>query len=215
MPVEVKICGLDRPETVDAAVEHGAAYTGFVFYPLSPRNLTAKDASALTERVPANVVKVALFVDPADEDIATVLAVNSFDLIQLHGSESPDRVSEIKSATGVRVMKVIKLAGADDLAMSQAYFNVADRLLFDAKPPADMANALPGGNALAFDWELLRDADIPVAWMLAGGLTAENIAEAADISRAAAVDVSSGVETAPGVKSIEKIKAFLAATQSL
>jgi phosphoribosylanthranilate isomerase len=215
MPVEVKICGLDRAETVDAAIEFGAAYTGFVFYPPSPRNLTPADASDLTARVPSNVTRVALFVDPSDDDIAAVLDLNQIDLLQLHGAESAERIAAIKSITGLAAMKVVKLAGADDLAASQEYLNTADHLLFDAKPPAEMTNALPGGNALAFDWKLLRNAEIALPWMLAGGLTPENIAEAVAISGAKAIDVSSGVENAPGVKSVEKIKAFLTAVQGL
>jgi phosphoribosylanthranilate isomerase len=213
--IEVKICGLDRAESVDAAVAGGARYTGFVFYPPSPRNLSAKQARGLTERVPAGVLRVALFVDPSDADIARVLDQNRIDIIQLHGAEPADRVAEIRAATGAQIMKVVKLAGADDLQAAANYYAAADRLIFDAKPPNHMAGALPGGNALAFDWQLLAGARVPLPWMLAGGLTAENLAEAVATSGAAALDISSGVEDAPGVKNIEKIRAFLAAAAAI
>jgi len=209
MSVAVKICGLDRADSVDAAVQNGAAYVGFVFYPPSPRNLSPEAAAPLIARVPENVSRVGLFVDPTDDLINAVLALSSLDLVQLHGSETPARVTEIKQLTNLSIMKVIKLAGPEDLASAAAYYDVADRLLFDAKAPADMKNALPGGNALAFDWELLRDADIPLPWMLAGGLDAENLAEAVSISGASELDVSSGVESAPGIKDLKLIKDFL------
>ncbi len=214
MSVEVKICGLDRAESVDTAVRCGADYVGFVFYPPSPRNLTPAEAAALIARVPNNVTRVGLFVDPSDAEIAAVLENSQLDLIQLHGAEKPARVVEIKRLTNLPAMKVIKLASEIDLAGAVEYYDSADRLLFDAKPPAEMKNALPGGNALAFDWELLRDAEIPLPWMLAGGLTVENIQEAITTSGASAVDVSSGVEDSPGIKNPDKIKAFLATAKS-
>lgn len=214
MSVEVKICGLDRAAAVDAAVEGGARYTGFVFYPPSPRNLTPESAVALTERVPSSVSKVGLFVDPTDAKIASVLALNELDMIQLHGSESPGRVAEVKQRFGLAVMKAIKIAGADDLEGASAYYGTADRILFDALAPAGMAGALPGGNALKFDWTLIVGLVVPLPWMLAGGLTADNLAEAVRVTAAAAVDVSSAVEERPGVKSLEKIRAFLAAARA-
>lgn len=215
MVLGVKICGLDRADAVDAAVENGAAFIGFVFYPPSPRNLTPAEAAPLIARVPKNVTRVGLFVDPTDAEIEAVLALSSLDLIQLHGSETPDRVAAIKQLSKLPIMKVIKLAGPADLAGAADYFTVADRLLFDAKAPAEMKNALPGGNALAFDWELLRDAEIPLPWMLAGGLGADNIAEAVQTSGATAIDVSSGVEDRPGVKNLDLIKDFLTAANKL
>jgi|TARA_B100000315_G_scaffold168434_1_gene156947 phosphoribosylanthranilate isomerase len=214
MKVEVKICGLDRIEAVDAAVKHGADFVGFVFYPPSPRNLMPQESLPLIARVPENVTRVGLFVDPTDAEITAMFDGSSLDLIQLHGAETPKRVDEIKQLTGLPAMKVIKLAGPDDLAAAAAYYDIADRLLFDAKPPADMKNALPGGNALAFDWELLRHADIPLPWMLAGGLTSENVQEAVATSGATAIDVSSGVEDSPGVKNLKRIEAFLMAAKS-
>jgi len=215
MPVEVKICGLDRTAAVDAAVEGGAHYTGFVFYPPSPRNLTPERAALLTARVPSSVVKVGLFVDPTDADIDAVLALNALDMIQLHGSETPARVADVKRRWGRAVMKAIKIAAAEDVAVGAAYYDVADRILFDALAPASMANALPGGNALRFDWTLLDGLAVPLPWMLAGGLTADNLAEAIRLTKAPAVDVSSGVEEKPGMKSLDKIRAFLAAAQKI
>lgn len=213
MPIQVKICGLDREEAVDAAVEGGAAYTGFVFYPPSPRNLTPVRAAVLTSRVPTSVIKVGLFVDPTDADLDAALALNPLDMIQLHGSETPVRVAEVKRRTGRAVMKVIKIAGKGDVESAQFYYDVADRILFDALAPSSMSNALPGGNALSFDWTLLDGLAVPLPWMLAGGLTAENLAEAVRLTKATMLDVSSGVEERPGVKSLQKIAAFLAAAK--
>jgi len=215
MPVDVKICGLNSPEAVDAAVEGGARYAGFVFYPPSPRNLTPDQAGPLAGRVPATVTRVGLFVDPTDAVLEQTLAKVTLDLIQLHGTESPARVLQIKTRFERPMMKAIRLAGAADLATADDYIGVADRLIFDALPPNEMVGALPGGNALAFDWKLLGEAKIALPWMLAGGLTAENLAEAARISHATTLDVSSGVEARPGVKSLSKIKAFLEAARRL
>lgn len=213
--IEVKICGLDRPESVDAAVEGGARYVGFVFYPPSPRNLEPAEARLLTERVPLGIHRVALFVDPTDTEIDRVFAQNQFDMIQLHGSETPDRTNNIRARTGTQIMKVIKLAARADLAAAATYRGAADQLLFDALAPKDRADALPGGNALAFDWSLLAGAKTALPWMLAGGLTAGNLAQAVAASGASQVDVSSGVENAPGVKSPDKIRAFLAAAATI
>ena len=215
MSIEVKICGLDRAEAVDAAVEGGARYTGFVFYPPSPRNLTPERAGPLTARVPSSVIKVGLFVDPTDAEIDAALALNDLDMIQLHGSETPARVAEVKRRAGRAIMKVIKIAAEADVTAATRYYDVADRILFDALAPASMANALPGGNALRFDWALLDGLALPLPWMLAGGLTAENLAEAIHLTTASAVDVSSGVEERPGVKSLDKIRAFLAAAKRI
>ncbi len=215
MAVSVKICGLDRSESVVAAVLGGTCFAGFVFYPPSPRNLSPDQAAILISAVPDTVAKVGLFVDPEDKDIDAVLKAEKLDIIQLHGSETPVRVSAVKAHTGLPVMKVVPLANKKDLQAAERYYPVADRLLFDAKPPSDMKKALPGGNALSFDWQLLSDADIPLPWMLAGGLTPENLAEAVAISGTDMVDVSSGVESAPGVKDVGKIRAFLQAANSL
>lgn len=215
MAIEVKICGLDREEAVDASVQGGAAYTGFVFYPPSPRNLTPERAAILTSRVPSSIGKVGLFVDPTDAELSAALALNDLDIVQLHGSETPSRVADIKRSSGRAVMKAIKIATRDDVKSAELYDGVADRILFDALAPASMANALPGGNALRFDWTLLEGLSVSLPWMLAGGLTAENLAEAVRLTKASAVDVSSGVEDKPGVKSLDKIHAFLAAAKRL
>ena len=213
MTVEVKICGLDRPETVDGAVNAGAEMLGFVFYPPSPRNLTASAASRLTNRVPAGVKRVGLFVDPIDEMITTVLNQNVLDLIQLHGNEPPERVAEIKDITRLKVIKVLKVTDIRDLKYVSVYQRVAEWLMFDALAPKDMKGALPGGNALSFDWNILARANIPTPWILAGGLNLENVKEAISTSGAKVVDVSSGVEKQPGVKCVEKIQSFIQAVK--
>jgi phosphoribosylanthranilate isomerase len=198
-----------------AAVEGGAAFVGLVFYPRSPRAVTPAQAAALAALVPAGVMKTGLLVDAEDATIAAILKEVPLDLLQLHGSESPERVAAVKARFGLPVMKVVKLRQAGDLEAVGPFLAVADRLLFDAKPPAEMTDALPGGNALAFDWTLLSGTTWPLPWMLAGGLTPENVARAVALSGAPAVDVSSGVEDAPGKKNPQKIRAFLAAAQAL
>ena len=215
MSIEVKICGINTPEALRAAVEGGADYVGLNFYPPSPRSVTLEQAAALAAAAPPGVGKVGVFVDVDDETIAGTLAAVGLDMLQLHGAESPARVSEIRARFGLPVMKVVKIAGEDDVAGAEGYCAAAERLLFDAKPPKDMKGALPGGNALAFDWELLAGRSWPLPWMLSGGLEAANLAEAVRISGARALDVSSGVEDKPGVKNPDKIRAFIAAAKAL
>jgi len=215
MSIAAKICGLTTAEAVQAAVDAGARFTGFVFYPPSPRSLTPDQAAALISGVAPGITRVGVFVDPDDALIEAVLAKAPFDLLQLHGSETPERLGAIKRRFGRKVMKAIKVAGETDLQLARNYFGVADWLMFDAKPPKDLAGALPGGNALAFDWELLRQRNWPLPWMLSGGLTVDNLAEAVRISRASAVDVSSGVEHRPGEKDPAKVRAFLARAKAL
>ncbi|MEQ9607393.1 MAG: phosphoribosylanthranilate isomerase [Kiloniellaceae bacterium] len=215
MTVQVKICGISTLEAMTAAVEGGAAFVGLVFYPPSPRAVTPAEAAPLAALVPAGVVKTGLLVDADDATIGAILKEVPLDLLQLHGSESPERVAEVKARFGVPVMKVVKLRQPGDREAVQPFLSVADRLLFDAKPPADMKNALPGGNAVAFDWSILAGTTWPLPWMLAGGLTPQNVARAVEISGAAAVDVSSGVEEAPGKKNPAKIKTFLDACRAL
>ncbi len=209
MALETKICGLNRPEGLAAAVSGGADLLGFNFFPRSPRYVSPEEAASLTRRVPEGPQKVALLVDPGDAQLAQILSLVPTDMIQLHGSEPPERVAEIRARFGKPVMKVIGIATRADLDRVAAYEAVADRLLLDAKPPKTMANALPGGNALAFDWRLLTGRRWSRPWMLAGGLKAENLAEAVELSGTRAVDVSSGVERAPGDKDPDLIKAFL------
>ena len=213
MSVAAKICGLSTPETVAGAITGGARFVGFVFFPPSPRNLSPAQAGPLIRTVPAGVMRVGVFVDPDDELLKRVLAAAPLDLVQLHGEETPARVAQIKQRFGKKTMKAIKIARESDLDAAPRYTGVADWLMFDARPPKEATR--PGGNALAFDWELLRARQWPLPWMLSGGLTPDNVTEAVRVSRATAVDVSSGVESAPGVKDVAKIRAFLAQVQAL
>jgi phosphoribosylanthranilate isomerase len=215
MSVDVKICGLTSAEAVAAAIAGGARFAGFVFYPPSPRDLTPEEAARLVSGVAPGITRVGVFVDPDDALLEKVLAQAPLDLLQLHGNETPERLAAIKTRFRRKVMKAIKVAGETDLQAAKAYFGVADWLMFDAKPPKDRHDALPGGNALAFDWELLRAKTWPLPWMLSGGLNPDNLAEAARISRAEVLDVSSGVESRPGVKDPAKIRAFLARAKAL
>jgi phosphoribosylanthranilate isomerase len=213
MPVAAKICGLNDGAAVAASVAGGARYLGFVFYAPSPRHVSPAEAKALTAGVPAGVTKVGLFVDADDATIAATLEIVALDLLQFHGAESPERVAAAKRRFGLPVMKAITIAGEADVADAERYVGAADRLLFDAKPPPGRADALPGGNGLAFDWQLLGARTWPVPWTLSGGLHAGNLAEAVAATHAATVDVSSGVESRPGVKDPAKIAAFLAAAR--
>ena len=215
MSVDAKICGLSTAAAVDAAVTGGARFVGFVFYPPSPRNVTPEQAAALSAPVPSRVTRTGLFVDASDAIIEGVLARVPLDLLQFHGKESPRRVAEVKSRFHKPVMKAIPIAGPEDRDAALPYLEVADWLLFDAMPPRAQENALPGGNGLAFDWQLLGGRSWSRPWMLSGGLTAKNLAEAVATTHATAVDVSSGVEIRPGVKDLGKIAEFLAAARAL
>ncbi len=215
MAIEAKICGLNAPAAVDAAAKGGADLIGLVFYPPSPRAVTPEQAAQLAGRVPPGVTRVGLFVDPDDDQLAATLAKVPLDLLQLHGHETPRRVAEIRARFARPVMKVIKVAKMEDLEAADAYLGLVDRLMFDAKTPKAAKDALPGGNALAFDWQILAGRHWPKPWLLAGGLTADNLAEAVRTTGARGVDVSSGVEDAPGRKSPAKIAAFLAAAKAL
>ncbi|WP_299588621.1 phosphoribosylanthranilate isomerase [uncultured Tateyamaria sp.] len=205
--VSVKICGLSHPEHVSAAVAAGAGYVGFVFFPKSPRNVSIETARALALEVPVGVAKVALVVNADDAFLDRLVAEVPLDFLQLHGQESPERVAEVKARYGLPVMKAVGVAGPEDLAKLDTYMRVADQILVDAKPPKD-AN-LPGGNGVAFDWTLIAGRRWPVPWMLAGGLSRDNVAEAVGITGARQVDLSSAVETAPGQKDSGLIHAFL------
>jgi phosphoribosylanthranilate isomerase len=210
----VKICGLSTPESVAAAVADGADFLGFVFYPRSPRHVTPELAADLTKMVPPAVRTTALTVDADDALLESIVSIMRPGLLQLHGHETPARVADIRSRFSVPVMKVLSVAGEADVARASAYEPVADMLMFDAKPPKEMKDALPGGNALRFDWQLLAGARFGKPWLLAGGLTPDNVAEAIRTSGAPGVDVSSGVEDAPGRKSIPLIRAFLKAAKA-
>ena len=212
-PVSVKICGLSRPEHVSAAVEAGAAYVGFVFFQNSPRNVSLETARALDLEVPAGVAKVALVVNADDGFLDRLVDTVPIDILQLHGSETPERVREVKARYGLPVMKAVGVASVDDLESLDAYAQVADQILVEAKPPK--GSDRPGGNGRTFDWTLIANRRWPVPWMLAGGLTIDNVAEAVRGTGARQVDLSSSVETAPGVKDAGLIQAFVAATKSL
>ena len=214
MSVTAKICGLSTEEAITAASDAGAAYLGFVFYPRSPRAVTPQRAARLCAGLPAGIARVGLFVDADDRVIEAALAAAPIDILQFHGDESPERVAAAKRHFGRPVMKAVAIAGFEDVLGAARYEDVADILLFDAKPPL-RPDALPGGNGLAFDWALIADRPWLAPWMLSGGLTAELLPEAVRISGAAAVDVSSGVESQPGVKDLDKIRAFLAAASAI
>ena len=207
--IRVKICGLRTPADVTAVARAGAAYAGFVFFAKSPRNLTLPEARLAAMAAPPGLAKVALTVDADDATLDAIVEAVPLDLLQLHGHESPDRVAQVRARYRLPVMKAIGLADEGDLPALFAFSTVADQILIDAKPPRGAD--LPGGNGLAFDWRLLAGRRWLRPWMLAGGLTAKNVAEAVRLTGARQVDVSSGVESAPGVKDAARIAAFVAA----
>jgi phosphoribosylanthranilate isomerase len=209
--IRVKVCGLTRPEDMASLVSAGAAYAGLNFFPASPRFVVPAQARAIALAAPPGLAQVGLFVDPDDDTLERVLAEVPLDLIQLHGLETPARVAEVRARHGLPVIKAIGVAGPADLSQIELHTGVADMLLIDAKPPKGAA--LPGGNGLAFDWLLIAGRRWPVPWLLAGGLTPDNVAEAVRLTGARQVDVSSGVEAAPGIKDVGRIAAFVAATR--
>jgi phosphoribosylanthranilate isomerase len=213
MSVLAKICGLKTQETLAAAVAGGASLVGFNFYGRSPRCVDPATVKQLAANVSAGVRTVGLLVDDSDARIAEILGTCDLDLLQLHGHETPERVAEIRVRFGKPVIKAIPVSEAADLDRAAAYEGVVDYLMFDAKPPKAMTNALPGGNALSFDWTLLAGRRFRRPWLLAGGLTPDNLVDAVRISGAPMVDVSSGVEDRPGEKNMSKIKAFLDASK--
>ncbi|MDR7123620.1 phosphoribosylanthranilate isomerase [Pseudotabrizicola sp. 4114] len=210
--IRVKICGLRTVADVAAVAASGAAYAGFVFFPKSPRHLTIEQARELTLAAPVGLAKVALVVDADDATLDAITEAMPLDMLQLHGHESPDRVAEIRARYGLPVMKAVGVADEGDLAAVLEYSLAADQILVDAKPPKNAD--LPGGNGLSFDWRLVAQRRWLRPWMLAGGLTPENVAEAIRLTNARQVDVSSGVEMSPGVKDAAKIAAFVAATRA-
>lgn len=210
--VRVKICGLRERAHLAAAARAGAAYVGFVFFEKSPRHVTPQVAADLAAEVPAGLCKVALTVNADDAALDALLTRVPIDMLQLHGVESPERVAAVRERYGLPVMKAVGIAGTDDLAALDLYAGVADQLLVDAKP--HRGAALPGGNGLAFDWRLIAGRRWAVPWMLAGGLSPANVAEAVRLTGAAQVDVSSGVESAPGRKETALIGDFIAAAQA-
>lgn len=207
----VKICGLSEANSLIASTDAGARYVGFNFFKKSPRYVNFAQARELALLVPADVCKVALFVDATNQQLDALTAEVPVDMLQLHGHETPERVIEVKKRYGLPVMKVVGVADASDLAAIDTYMRVSDQILIDAKPPKNAV--LPGGNGICFDWRLIAGRRWAIPWMLAGGLTAENVAEAVRLTGATQVDVSSGVESAPGIKDNAKIAAFIAAAQ--
>lgn len=211
MPLLIKICGLRTPQALDAALDSGANLVGFVFFPPSPRNIGFEAARALGQRVQGRAGKVALTVDANDEMLLDIIAALNPDMLQLHGSETPNRVVAVRTRFGLPVMKALPIAERKDLSPIREYAQVVDRLIFDARPPRDATR--PGGLGKAFDWALLKNIKAGIPFMLSGGLDADNVAEALRITRAPGVDVSSGVERGPGDKDPEKIRAFTRAAR--
>ena len=211
MPLTVKICGLKTPEALDAALESGADLVGFVFFPPSPRNLGLEAARLLGAQVQGRAGKVALTVDATDDALFAIVEALKPDMLQLHGKETPERVVQVRTRFGLPVMKALPIAERADLSPIREYAQVADRLLFDARPPREATR--PGGLGRRFDWTLLAGISPGAPYMLSGGLDAGNVAEALRITRAPGVDVSSGVESAPGVKDPERIREFIRAAR--
>jgi phosphoribosylanthranilate isomerase len=212
MPVEIKICGLMTPDTLDAALDAGADYVGFVFFPPSPRHLGFEAARPLGERVRGRARKVALSVDADNDWLSASIDALKPDMLQLHGRETPERVAAVRSMFRLPVMKSIPIETRSDLSPIRLYAHSADRLIFDARAPREATR--PGGLGKSFDWTLLAGIDPGIPFMLSGGLDATNVAEALRITQATAVDVSSGVERSPGIKDLDKIRAFVRAVRA-
>lgn len=211
MTRDIKICGLKTGEAVDKAVFLGASHVGFIFFAKSPRNIEPSDAGRLADRVRGRAKIVAVTVNADNDTLDEIVDQLSPDILQLHGSESPERVLNVKAVYGLPVMKAFSVRDADDLKKVEPYIGIADRFLFDAKPPA--GSELPGGNGVSFDWTLMHMLDGGVDYMLSGGLNKDNIAEAVRLTGAPGIDVSSGVESAPGVKDLGLMEAFFEAAR--
>ena len=212
MNVRSKLCGLNTVQDIDAAIQAGAAYVGFVFFAKSPRNLDIAEARELALRVPVGISKVALVVNADNTLLDQITTSVPLDMLQLHGDESLERVAEVKARYGLPVMKALGIATSEDVERAQTYSGVADQLLLDAKPMA--GQDLPGGNGFSFDWTLLQGQTWSVPWMLAGGLTPANVASAVQLSGAQQVDVSSGIEITPSQKSPELMMEFVSQANS-
>jgi phosphoribosylanthranilate isomerase len=209
MTLDIKICGLTTREALDAAIDAGASHVGFIFFAKSPRNIEPEDAAALSAAAKRRARSVAVTVDAGDAFLDALVAAMKPDMIQLHGKESPQRVADVKSRYGLPVMKAFAIASAQDLAAIAPYRGIADRFLFDAKPPK--GSDLPGGNGVSFDWKLLAGLDPDIDYMLSGGLNAANIGDALALAAPPGIDVSSGVESAPGIKDTALIEEFFEA----
>jgi phosphoribosylanthranilate isomerase len=213
MTTLVKICGLSTPETLDVALGAGADMVGFVRFPKSPRHVSLDLGHRLSLQARGRAQRVVLLVNPEDEAVAQAIEAINPDLIQLHGSESPERVAEIRSMVRRPVMKAFGIAEASDLQALGPYAGGVDHILLDAKPPRT-TDALPGGNGISFDWRLLNRLDPRLFFMLSGGLNPDNVAEAIRLTKPQAVDVSSGVESGPGLKDPARIEAFIRAART-
>jgi phosphoribosylanthranilate isomerase len=209
MRPDIKICGLKTPEAVDRAVERGATHIGFIFFAKSPRNIEPDIAGMLADRVRGRTKIVAVTVDADADDLDEIIALLRPDILQFHGHESPERLLTVKAMTGLPIMKAFSIREPDDLRRIEPYIGIADRFLFDAKPP--IGSDLPGGNGVTFDWSLLRSLDESVNYMLSGGLNKDNIADALSETGARGIDISSGVESAPGIKDLQMMDDFFAA----
>lgn len=211
MMPEIKICGLKTSEAVDRAVERGATHVGFIFFGKSPRNIEPDIAGRLADRVRGRAKIVAVTVDADTDELDEIVDLLKPDILQLHGNESPERLLTLKALYGLPIMKAFSIREPDDLKRIEPYIGIADRFLFDAKPPN--GSELPGGNGVPFDWRVLRTLDGSVDYMLSGGLNKDNIAAALRETGARGIDVSSGVERAPGVKDLAMIDEFFAAVR--
>lgn len=212
MQLDIKICGLKTADALDAAMEGGASHVGFIFFPKSPRNISPQEAGMLRKAATGRAQAVAVTVDAADDFLDEIVAQMSPDMLQLHGSETPERVAEVKTRYRLPVMKALAISQAPDLEGITPFRGVADRFLFDAKPPKDAL--LPGGNGVSFDWRLLVGLDPGIDYMLSGGLDAANVGDALRLANPSGLDISSGVETAPGVKDTALIAKFLDAVRT-
>jgi phosphoribosylanthranilate isomerase len=212
MSVLIKICGLRTPAALDAALDARADLVGFVFFAPSPRNIGYEAARALGARAAGRARKVAVAVDAGDDLLKAAITALQPDFLQLHGRETPERVAVIRSRFGLPVIKALPVTERADLTSVHLYAKVADRIMFDARAPREATR--PGGHGLAFDWRLLENLALGVPFMLSGGLTAGNVAQALAVTRAPAVDVSSGVERAPGEKDPDKIREFVRAVRA-
>ncbi|HEY4134430.1 MAG TPA: phosphoribosylanthranilate isomerase [Alphaproteobacteria bacterium] len=215
MTVGAKICGINSRAALEAAVAGGAEFVGFIFYPPSPRYIAPEDAGQLARLVPPHIKKVGVFVDADPMEIDGVMLEAPLDVLQFHGTESPRNIDELRITFRLPAIKAIKIGAPADIEAARGFEGHADYLMFDAKPPADLRNALPGGNAVRFDWTLLAGTRWETPWFLSGGLTPENLPEAVRATGARLVDVSSGVEVRPGLKDPDKIAAFLKAAAAL
>jgi phosphoribosylanthranilate isomerase len=204
---DIKICGIKTPDILSAATNAGARFVGFVFVPQSPRYIHPEQARLLARQIPTGVRSVGLFSNPDDETLSKFLSAVPLDFIQLHGTESPARVQDIKSRHAIPIIKAFSISSAEDLQQMESYMSVIDWILCDAKAPA--GSDITGGHGVPFDWQILVGKKFKKPWMLSGGLTPDNICDALDILSPDAVDVSSGVESARGVKDAEKIKSFI------